>query len=100
MDEQADIRARRGKLLNRARDLARSGRYADHRSIFAELETIDDFADAWGRVRCLGPGRSVPLSARSDLCARAAKTVPDAQHSSSLRRASALRPKRLSDCQD
>jgi hypothetical protein len=50
MDEQADIRARRGKLLNRARDLARSGRYADHRSIFAELETIDDFADAWGRV--------------------------------------------------
>ena len=45
-----DIRARRGKLLNRARDLARSGRHADHRSIFAELETMDDFADAWGRV--------------------------------------------------
>ncbi len=50
MNERADIRARRGKLLNRARDLARSGRYADHKSIFAELEAIDDFADAWGRV--------------------------------------------------
>ncbi len=50
MNERGDIRTRRGKLLNRARDLARSGRYADHRSIFAELETIDDFADAWGRV--------------------------------------------------
>jgi hypothetical protein len=50
MNEQADIRVRRGKLLNRARDLARSGRYADHRSIFAELETLGDFADAWGRV--------------------------------------------------
>ena len=50
MNEQADIRARRGKLLNCARDLARSGRYADHRSIFAELETINDFASAWGGV--------------------------------------------------
>ncbi len=36
----------RARLLNRARELARTGRYADHRSILAQLETVEGFAGA------------------------------------------------------
>ena len=32
------------KVLNRARDLARSGQYPDHRSIIAQLEPLDEAA--------------------------------------------------------
>ena len=32
----------RGKLLNRARELARSGQHPDHRSIIAHLEPLED----------------------------------------------------------
>ena len=43
--------ARRKRVLDAARDLARSGRYADHRSIFAHLETMDGFTETRVRLR-------------------------------------------------
>ena len=46
-------RAERTRVLNLARDLARSGRYLDHRSIFAQLETMQGFADARNRLQTL-----------------------------------------------
>ncbi len=36
----------RARLLNRARELARTGRHPDHRSILAQLETVEGFAEA------------------------------------------------------
>ena len=36
----------RARLLNRARELARTGRHPDHRSILAQLEVVEGFADA------------------------------------------------------
>jgi hypothetical protein len=36
----------RGKLLNHARDLARSGAYPDHKSIIPHLEALEGFSDA------------------------------------------------------
>ena len=50
MTAPRQIRAQTMKVLNRARQLARSGRHADHRSIFADLETMDGFADARDRL--------------------------------------------------
>jgi hypothetical protein len=44
------IRIQSVKLLNRARQLARSGGHADHRTIFAQLEMMDGFADARARL--------------------------------------------------
>ena len=41
--------APRQRVLDLARDLAWSGRYPDHKSIFAQLETMDGFADARNR---------------------------------------------------
>ena len=38
-------------MLNRARELARSGRHPDHKSIIAELETVDGLADASARLQ-------------------------------------------------
>ena len=40
----------RGKLLNRARELARSGQHPDHRSIIAQLEPLEEFENARGRL--------------------------------------------------
>ncbi len=36
----------RARLLNRARELARTGRHPDHTSILAQLETVEGFAGA------------------------------------------------------
>ncbi len=36
----------RARLLNCARELARTGRHPDHRSILAHLETVEGFAEA------------------------------------------------------
>ncbi len=36
----------RARLLNRARELARTGRHPDHKSILAQLEAVEGFADA------------------------------------------------------
>ena len=41
----------RGKVLNLARDLAPSGRHADHRSIIAQLQTSEGLADASDRLQ-------------------------------------------------
>jgi len=45
--------AQRKRLLDTARDLARSGQHPDHRSIFAHLEALDGFADARDRLQIL-----------------------------------------------
>ena len=45
-----DLYNQRAMLLNRARELARTGRHADHRSIITHLETVEGFADAGGQV--------------------------------------------------
>jgi hypothetical protein len=45
--------APRKRVLDLARDLAWSGRYPDHKSIFAQLETMDGFADARDRLQVL-----------------------------------------------
>ena len=36
----------RARLLNRARELARTGRHSDHKSILVQLETVEGFAGA------------------------------------------------------
>ncbi len=36
----------RARLLNRARELARTGRHSDHKSILVQLETVERFAGA------------------------------------------------------
>jgi hypothetical protein len=36
----------RARLLNRARELARTGRHPDHKSILAQLETAEGFTEA------------------------------------------------------
>ena len=41
----------RGKLLNLARELARSGQHPSHRSIITQLETLDGFEEARGRLQ-------------------------------------------------
>ena len=40
----------RSKVLNLARDLARSGQHADHRSIIAEVELLEGFAELRDRL--------------------------------------------------
>jgi hypothetical protein len=44
----AKAQAQRGKVLQLARRLARSGQHENHRSIIAELAMITDFTDAHG----------------------------------------------------
>ena len=41
----------RGKLLNLARELARSGQHSNYRSIIAQLESLDGFEEARGRLQ-------------------------------------------------
>ena len=45
--------AQRKRLLDAARDLARSGGHADHKSIFALIETMDGFSDARDRLQVI-----------------------------------------------
>ena len=45
--------AQRRRVLEAARDLARSGCYPDHRSIFAQIETMDGFSDARDRLQVI-----------------------------------------------
>jgi hypothetical protein len=40
--------AKRKRLLDVARDLARSGQHPDHTSVLAELEVMEGFAEARG----------------------------------------------------
>ena len=40
--------AQRKRLLDVARDLARSGHHPDHKTIIAELEALEGFAEARG----------------------------------------------------
>jgi len=40
--------AKRKRLLDVARDLARSGQHPDHRSVIVELEAMEGFAEARG----------------------------------------------------
>ena len=44
------IYKQRGKLLNHARALARSGVHADHKSIIPHLEAVDGFAEVRSRI--------------------------------------------------
>ena len=41
----------RGKMLNRARALARSGQHSNHASIIAELESVEGFSGARERLQ-------------------------------------------------
>ena len=43
--------ARRKRVLDAARDLARSGQYPDHKSILMHLELMEGFAEAGDRLR-------------------------------------------------
>jgi hypothetical protein len=45
-----DLRVR---VMNRAREFARSGQYPDHKSILAELETMEDFAETLDRLQLI-----------------------------------------------
>ena len=40
----------RGKLLNFARELARSGQHPNHRSIIAQLDALEEFENARDRL--------------------------------------------------
>jgi hypothetical protein len=46
----ARLYAQRAKLLNQARELARTGAHADHKSILPCLETQEGFAEARSRL--------------------------------------------------
>jgi phosphoenolpyruvate-protein kinase (PTS system EI component) len=45
-ERSARLYAQRSKLLNQARELARTGAHADHRSILPCLESVEGFAEA------------------------------------------------------
>ena len=53
MNPQYEAAARRKRMRDTARALARSGQHPDHRSIFAQLEVIDGFADARDQLRII-----------------------------------------------
>ena len=57
------IQNQRTKVLNLARDLARSGQHQTHHSILAELEIVEGFAEAYGRLT-----ESNLIPARQALC--------------------------------
>jgi hypothetical protein len=44
------IQNQRTKVLNLARALARSGQHETHHSILAELEIVEGFVEAYGRL--------------------------------------------------
>ena len=47
----SQIHKQRRMLLDQARDLARSGRHADHKSIIAEIKQMEGFALAQARFQ-------------------------------------------------
>jgi hypothetical protein len=47
------LQLRRVKVLNHARELARSGQHPDHKSILAELEPMEGFAETLGRLELI-----------------------------------------------
>jgi hypothetical protein len=49
-ERSARLYAQRSKLLNQARELARTGAYADHKSILPCLESQEGFAEARSRL--------------------------------------------------
>ncbi len=51
MPSSDQVAKQRRKLLDQARDLARSGRHADHKSIVAELKQMEGFALAQTRFQ-------------------------------------------------
>ena len=51
MRSSDQVAQQRRKLLDHARELARSGRHADHRSIVAEIEQMEGFALAQARFQ-------------------------------------------------
>ncbi len=51
MPVTSQIHKQRRMLLDRARELARSGRHADHKSIVAELKRVEGFAIAQARFQ-------------------------------------------------
>ena len=57
---------KRGKVLNHARGLARSGEHADHQTIILHLVTLDDFA----AVRSMFADRAI-CAQLDRLCTRA-----------------------------
>jgi hypothetical protein len=46
-------RDQRVRVMNRAREFARSGQHPDHKSILAELETMEGFAETLDRLRLI-----------------------------------------------
>jgi hypothetical protein len=53
MNKHGKVHDRRVKVLNHARELARSGQHPDHKSIIAHLEHLEGFAEAHNRLRDL-----------------------------------------------
>jgi hypothetical protein len=49
--DRTNSHTQRQRVLNRARDLARSGQHPDHKSIIAHLEPMEGFAEAGDRLR-------------------------------------------------
>ncbi len=43
----------RARLLNRARELARTGRHQDHKSIVAQLEAVEGFPEATKQIESI-----------------------------------------------
>ncbi len=43
----------RARLLNRARELARTGRHQDHKSIVTQLEAVEGFAEATKQIELI-----------------------------------------------
>jgi hypothetical protein len=49
-ERSARLYAQRSKLLNQARELARTGAHADHKSILPCLESQEGFAETRGKL--------------------------------------------------
>jgi len=53
MDTPSKLSDQRVRVLNRARALARSGQHPDHKSILAELEPMEGFAETLDRLQLI-----------------------------------------------
>jgi hypothetical protein len=53
MDTPSKLRDQRVRVMNRAREFARSGQHPDHKSILAELETMEGFAETLDQLRLI-----------------------------------------------
>ena len=68
------IRNQRRWLLDHARDLARSGQHADHKSIVAELKEMEGFASAQARFQ-----EYAFLAQLDRMCRMAREAVPSGE---------------------